>query len=67
MSNGKKQDAAASEGARRATEDAAASSASPGGGRWSAKRVDGRRERVPFPLGVCPGQPLDRPGERPRD
>ncbi len=38
MSNGKKQDAAASEGARRATEDAVASSARPGGGRWSAKR-----------------------------
>lgn len=38
MSNGKKQDSAASEGARRATEDAAESSASPGGGRWSAKR-----------------------------
>ena len=38
MSNGKKQDSAASEGARRATEDAAESSANPGGGRWSAKR-----------------------------
>ena len=38
MSNGKKQDSAASERARSATEDAAESSASPGGGRWSAKR-----------------------------
>jgi transposase len=38
MSNAKKQDSGASEGARRATEDASESSASAGGGRWSAKR-----------------------------
>lgn len=38
MSNPKKHDAGASEGARRATEDAPASSARAGAGRWSAKR-----------------------------
>jgi len=38
MSNEKKHDSGASEGARRATEDAPESSASAGGGRWSAKR-----------------------------
>jgi hypothetical protein len=38
MSNAKKHDSGASEGARRATEDAPESSASTGGGRWSAKR-----------------------------
>jgi transposase len=38
MSNSKKHDSGASEGARRATEDAPESSASLGGGRWSAKR-----------------------------
>lgn len=38
MSNAKKHDARASEGARRATEDAPASSARAGAGRWSAKR-----------------------------
>jgi len=38
MSNAKKHDSGASEGARRATEDAPESSASAGGGRWSAKR-----------------------------
>jgi transposase-like protein len=38
MSNTKKQDSGASEGARRATEDALESSAGAGGGRWSAKR-----------------------------
>jgi transposase-like protein len=38
MSNAKKPDSGASEGARRATEDAPESSASAGGGRWSAKR-----------------------------
>ena len=38
MSNPKKQDAGASEGARRATEDAPASLATAGGGRWSSKR-----------------------------
>jgi transposase len=38
MSNAKKHDSGASEGARRATEDALESSASAGGGRWSAKR-----------------------------
>lgn len=37
MSNAKKHDSGASEGARRATEDAPESS-SGGGGRWSAKR-----------------------------
>ena len=37
MSNVKKHDAVASEGARRATEDATASSAA-GAGRWSSKR-----------------------------
>ena len=37
MSN-PKQDAGASEGARRATEDAPASLATAGGGRWSSKR-----------------------------
>ena len=37
MSNAKKHDAVASEGARRATEDATASSAT-GAGRWSSKR-----------------------------
>ena len=37
MSNAKKHDAVASEGARRATEDAAASSAA-GAGRWSSRR-----------------------------
>ena len=37
MSNPKKQDAEASEGARRATEDATASSAA-GAGRWSSRR-----------------------------
>ena len=37
MSNAKKHDAVASEGARRATEDATASSAA-GAGRWSSKR-----------------------------
>ena len=38
MSNAKKHDSGASEGARRATEVAPESSASAGGGRWSAKR-----------------------------
>lgn len=38
MSNARKHDSGASEGARRATEDAPESSASAGGGRWSAKR-----------------------------
>ncbi len=38
MSNAKKHDSGASEGARRATEDAPESSAAVGGGRWSAKR-----------------------------
>lgn len=38
MSNGKKHDSGASEGARRATEDAPESSARAGAGRWSAKR-----------------------------
>jgi transposase len=38
MSNPKKYDSGASEGARRATEDAPESLATAGGGRWSAKR-----------------------------
>jgi len=38
MSNAKKHDSGASEGARRATEDAPESSAKAGAGRWSAKR-----------------------------
>jgi len=38
MSNAKKHDSGASEGARRATEEASESSAAPGGGRWSARR-----------------------------
>src|SRR5881397_1167240 len=38
MSNTKKHDAGASEGARRATEDAPASSATAGAGRWSSRR-----------------------------
>ena len=38
MSNAKKHDAVASEGARRATEDATASSAATGAGRWSSRR-----------------------------
>jgi transposase len=38
MSNPKKHDSGASEGARRATEDAPESSARAGAGRWSAKR-----------------------------
>src|SRR5215475_278494 len=38
MSNAKKHDSGASEGARRATEDAPESSATAGGGRWSSKR-----------------------------
>src|SRR5690348_4015100 len=38
MSNMKKHDSGASEGARRATEDAPESSALPGSGRWSARR-----------------------------
>jgi transposase len=38
MSNAKKHDSGASEGARRATEAAPESLASAGGGRWSAKR-----------------------------
>lgn len=38
MSNVKKHDSGASEGARRATEDAPESSALPGSGRWSARR-----------------------------
>ena len=38
MSNTKKHDSGASEGARRATEEASESSAGPAGGRWSAKR-----------------------------
>ncbi len=38
MSNTKKHDSGASEGARRATEDAPESSARTGAGRWSAKR-----------------------------
>jgi hypothetical protein len=38
MSNTKKHDSGASEGARRATEEAPESSAGAGGGRWSAKR-----------------------------
>lgn len=38
MSNTKKHDSEASEGARRATEDASESPASAGGGRWSTKR-----------------------------
>ena len=38
MSNTKKHDSGASEGAHRATEDAPESSAGAGGGRWSARR-----------------------------
>ena len=38
MSNTKKHDSGASEGARRATEEASESSAGPAGGRWSTKR-----------------------------
>jgi transposase-like protein len=38
MSNVKRNDSGASEGARRATEDAPESLATTGGGRWSAKR-----------------------------
>jgi transposase len=38
MSNTKKHDSGASEGARRATEDAPESSAAAGGGRWSSRR-----------------------------
>jgi transposase-like protein len=38
MSNAKKHDSGASEGARRATEDAPESSTRAGAGRWSAKR-----------------------------
>jgi len=38
MSNSKRHDSEASEGARRATEEASESSAILGGGRWSAKR-----------------------------
>jgi transposase len=38
MSNAKRHDSGASEGARRATEDAPESSANAGGGRWSARR-----------------------------
>jgi transposase len=38
MSNVKRSDSGASEGARRATEDAPESLATTGGGRWSAKR-----------------------------
>jgi len=38
MSNAKKHDSGASDGARRATEDAPESSAIAGGGRWSTKR-----------------------------
>jgi len=38
MSNTKKRDSGAAEGARRATEQSAESSALPGAGRWSAKR-----------------------------
>ena len=38
MSNEKKHDSGAGEGARRATEQAPESSAGSGGGRWSAKR-----------------------------
>ena len=38
MSNAKKHDSGAAEGARRATEVAPESTAGPGGGRWSAKR-----------------------------
>ena len=38
MSNTKKHDSGAAEGARRATEEASESSAGLGGGRWSAKR-----------------------------
>lgn len=38
MSNAKRHDSGAAEGARRATEQAPESSASAGGGRWSAKR-----------------------------
>lgn len=38
MSNAKKHDSGAAEGARRATEVAPESAAGPGGGRWSAKR-----------------------------
>ena len=38
MSNIKKHDSGASEGARRATEDASESSARAGAGRWSARR-----------------------------
>jgi transposase len=38
MSNSKKHDSGASEGARRATEETSESSVGPGGGRWSSKR-----------------------------
>ena len=38
MSNTKKHDSGASEGARRATEEASESSAAAGGGRWSTQR-----------------------------
>jgi hypothetical protein len=38
MSNGKKSDSGAAEGARRATEHSPESAPLPGGGRWSARR-----------------------------
>ena len=53
MSNAKKHDSGASEGARRATEDAPESSARAGAGRWSAKR------KVSVVLELLPGADLE--------
>lgn len=50
MSNAKKYDSRASEGARRATEDAPESSARAGAGRWSVKR---KVSVVPGTLARC--------------
>ena len=53
MSNAKRHDSGASEGARRATEDAPESSARAGAGRWSAKR------KVSVVLELLPGADLE--------
>ena len=53
MSNAKKHDSGASEGARRATEDAPESSVRAGAGRWSAKR------KVSVVLELLPGADLE--------
>ena len=60
MSNAKKHDSGASEGARRAIEDASESSATAGGGRWSSKR------KVSVVLELLRGADIESPSRKHR-